>query len=39
VKAKCRKALVQETVTALERKQELKLNVVQALHFMAAAWN
>jgi hypothetical protein len=39
VKAKYRNELVQKTIAPLERKQELKLNVLQALHLVAEAWS
>jgi hypothetical protein len=37
--AKYRKALVHKIIAALERKAELKLNVLQALQLEMAAWN
>jgi hypothetical protein len=39
VKSKYRKALVQKIIAALQRKQQLKLNVLEALHLVAKAWS
>jgi hypothetical protein len=38
MKAKSRKALVQKTIAVLERKAELKINVLQAPHIVMAEW-
>jgi hypothetical protein len=39
LKAKYRKSLVQKAIAAIERKSELKLNVMQAMHMIVASWN
>jgi hypothetical protein len=38
VRAKYREAPVQKTITALQNKQRLKLNTLQHLHLVIAAW-
>jgi hypothetical protein len=39
MKAKYREALVQKPIAALERKLDLKLSVLQAIHLVMALWN
>jgi hypothetical protein len=39
LKAKYRKSVVQKAIAGIERKSELKLNVMQAMHMIVASWN